>query len=111
MNKKRILDIVSIIVDILATIIAVVVILNLTFTNAKSETANQSYDNLYMSESTVIDVSSDNIVTVETVDNEIFSFKGNGTWLVNDGVMLLLDNQGTKDVTDDVIINAQYDMR
>ena len=107
MNKNGILNIVSIIVDILATIIAIVVILNLAFGNTTSE----NYDSLYMSESTVIDVSSDNIVTVETVDNEIFSFKGNGTWLVNDGVMLLLDNQGTKDVTDDVIINAQYDMR
>lgn len=111
MNKKGILNIVSIIVDILATIIAVVVILNLTFTNAKSETVNQSYDNLYMSESTVIDVSSDNIVTVETVDNEIFSFKGNGTWLVNDEVTLLLDNQGTENITDDIIINTHHDMR
>ena len=106
MNKKGILNIVSIIVDILATIIAIVVILNLAFGNT-----SENYDNLYMSESTIIDVSSDNIVTVETVDNEIFSFKGNGTWLVNDGVMLLLDNQGTKDVTDDTIVNTHYDMR
>ena len=107
MNKKGILNIVSIIVDILATIIAIVVILNLAFGNTTSE----NYDSLYMSESTVIDVSSDNIVTVETVDNEVFSFKGNGTWLVNDGVILLLDNQGTKNVTDDIIVNTHYDMR
>ena len=107
MNKKGILNIVSIIVDILATIIAIVVILNLAFGNTTSE----NYGSLYMSESTVIDVSSDNVVTVETVDNEIFSFKGNGTWLVNDEVILLLDNQGTENVTDDTIVNTHCDMR
>lgn len=102
-NIKKAITIISYIVDIVATIILVAFILN--FNKASNN------KNLYMVESTVTDVAKNNIVTVTTVDGDLFSFKGNGSWLVNDGVILLLDDQGTEDIKDDKIINTLYDMR
>lgn len=102
-NIKKAITIISYMVDIIATIILVAFILNFD----KSSNNN----NLYMVESTVTDVAKNNIVTVTTVDGDLFSFKGNGSWLQNDGVILLLDDQGTKDIKDDKIINTLYDMR
>lgn len=63
-------------------------------------------DRLYMIESTVTDISENNIITVTTVNGDMFEFEGNDTWLINDGVILSLDNQGTEIVEDDVIINT-----
>jgi hypothetical protein len=97
-NIKKAITIISYIVDITATIILVIFILNF------DKPSNNK--NLYMVESTVIDVSETNVVTVETIDNEIFSFKGNGVWLTNDGVILLLDNQGTETIKDDIIVDT-----
>lgn len=97
-NLKKALTITSYVVDIVATIILVIFILNF------DKPSNNK--NLYMVESTVIDVSETNVITVETIDNEIFSFKGNGVWLTNDGVILLLDNQGTETIKDDIIVDT-----
>lgn len=97
-NIKKAITITSYVVDIVATIILVIFILNF------DKPSNNK--NLYMVESTVIDVSETNVITVETIDNEIFSFKGNGVWLTNDGVILLLDNQGTETIKDDIIVDT-----
>lgn len=102
-NIKKALTITSYIVDIVATIIVVIFILNF---NKQSNN-----NNLYMVESTVINTTKNNIVTVETVNGDVFEFKGNGSWLQNDGVILLLDDQGTEDIKDDKIIDTLCDMR
>ena len=102
-NIKKVITITSYVVDIVATIILVAFILNF------NKPSNNN--NLYMVESTVTDVAKNNIVTVTTVDGDLFSFKGNGSWLVNDGVILLLDDQGTESVSDDIIVDTLYDMR
>ena len=99
---KKILTMITYVIDIAATIIAVVFILNF---NKPADTKN-----LYMIQSTIADVTNDNIVVVETVNGDIFEFKGNGTWLVNDGVVLLMDNNGTTDVKDDKVIDVNYNM-
>ena len=65
--------------------------------------------NLYMLESTVTDVTDTNTVHVTTTNGDKFAFKGNGTWLPKDGVILLLDNQGTETIKDDIIIDTLYD--
>ena len=100
---KKILNITLYTIDIIATIIAVVFILNF---NKPADN-----DNLYMIQSTLIDVTNSNIVVVETVNGDIFEFKGNGTWLVNDSVVLLMDNNGTDDIKDDKIIDVNYNMK
>lgn len=99
---KKILNITLYTIDIIATIIALVFILNF---NKPADN-----DNLYMMQSTIVDVTSSNIVVVETVNGDIFEFKGNGTWLVKDSVVLLMDNNGTDDVKDDKIIDVNYNM-
>lgn len=113
MNKaKRILTLVTYVVDIVATIIIVVFILNFdNTTGIENKTTSENYDHLYMVESTVTDIDN-NVVSVTTVNGDIFKFYSNGTWLENDGCILLLDNNNTpKNVTDDIIINELYDMR
>lgn len=99
---KKILNITLYTIDIMATIIAVVFILNF---NKPADN-----DNLYMIQSTIIDVTNSNIVVVETVNGDIFEFKGNGTWILKDSVVLLMDNNGTDDVKDDKIIDVNYNM-
>ena len=99
---KKILNITLYAIDIIATIIAIVFILNF---NKPADN-----DNLYMIQSTIIDVTNDNIVVVETVNGDIFEFKGNGTWILKDSVVLLIDNNGTDDVKDDKIIDVNYNM-
>lgn len=113
MNKaKRILTLVTYVVDIIATIIIVVFILNFNnTTGTENNTTSENYDHLYMVESTVTDIDN-NVVSVTTVNGDIFRFYSNGTWLDKDGCILLLDNNNTpNDVTDDIVINTLYDMR
>ena len=99
---KKIFNITLYAIDIIATIIAIVFILNF---NKPADN-----DNLYMIQSTIINVTNDNIVVVETVNGDIFEFKGNGTWILKDSVVLLMDNNGTDDVKDDKIIDVNYNM-
>lgn len=68
-----------------------------------------SYDNLYLSEGTVICVNSDlNKVTVIDCDGEVYQFYGSEDWLVNDKCILLMDDNGTDDIKDDIIISTKY---
>ena len=64
-----------------------------------------SYDNIYLSEGTVICVNSDlNKVTVIDCDGEAYQFYGSEDWLVNDKCILLMDDNGTEDIKDDIYI-------
>lgn len=114
MNKaKRILTLVTYVIDILATIIIVVFILNFNRNfKSESEVKTENYDHLYMVEGTVTGIDN-NVISVTTVNNDVFRFyTSNGTWAENDGCILLLDNNNTpNNVTDDKIINSLYDMR
>ena len=101
-NIKKALTITSYVVDIVATIIVVIFILSFD--------KRPNNNNLYMVESTVINTSKNNIVRVKTVNGDIFEFKGNGTWIPKDSVVLLMDNNGTDDVKDDKIIDVNYNM-
>lgn len=102
-NIKKALTITSYVVDIVATIIVVIFILSFD--------KRPNNNNLYMVESTVIDTSKNNIVRVETVNGDIFEFKGNGSWTDTDEVILLLDDKGTEDVKDDEIINTMHNAK
>ena len=48
------------------------------------------------------------IVTVENNDGELFQFIGIEDWQINDICTLMLDNNGTENIYDDIIIKTIY---
>lgn len=48
------------------------------------------------------------IVTVENNDGELFQFIGIEDWQINDICSLMLDNNGTENIYDDIIIKTIY---
>lgn len=113
--KASVLIIVGIAMIIMSLMITVYSINKGKNKTVKAEYTNKtmvSYDNLYLSEGTVICVNTDlDKVTVIDVDGEAYQFYGVEDWQVNDGCILLLDNNGTEDNKDDIIIDTLYDMR
>ena len=70
---------------------------------------NALYDNLYVLKGSIMCVNdSTNKVYVITDDGNVFVFKGIEDWLVNDRCILLMDNKGTNNIKDDVIIQTIY---
>lgn len=55
----------------------------------------------------VVNVSGNDLVTVETSSGNIFEFYGDG-WIVGDCASLEMDGCGTETIKDDVVVNAQY---
>ena len=55
----------------------------------------------------VVNVSDNDLVTVETSSGNLFEFYGNG-WKIGDCASLEMDGCGTETIKDDMIINAQY---
>ena len=49
-----------------------------------------------------------NTVTVENNDGELFQFIGIEDWQINDVCSLMLDNNGTENIYDDIIIKTIY---
>lgn len=77
--------------------------------NRINNTNTVSTDNLYLTKGTIMDINTTkDIVTVVTVDGQLFSFKGVEDWLINDDCVLSFDNKGTTDVKDDIIIDILY---
>ena len=70
---------------------------------------NALYDNIYVLNGTIMCVNkSTNKVYVVSDDGNVFIFKGIEDWLVNDRCILLMDNKGTNNIKDDVIIQTIY---
>ena len=70
---------------------------------------NALYDNIYVLNGTIMCVNkSTNQVYVVSDDGNVFIFKGIEDWLVNDRCILLMDNKGTNNIKDDVIIQTIY---
>lgn len=68
-----------------------------------------SYDNIYVSKGTVINTNEDlDIVSVVDCDGEVFEFYGVEDWFVDDNCLLVMNNNNTKDITDDIIIRTIY---
>lgn len=110
--KASILIIVGITMIIMSLMITVYSINKGKNNTVKAEHTNNtmvSYDNIYLSEGTVICVNSDlDKVTVIDCDGEVYQFYGSEDWLVNDKCILLMDNNGTEDIKDDIIISTKY---
>lgn len=79
-------------------------------TMEKSTLENSAlYDNIYVLKGSIMCVNnSTNKVYVVTDDGNVFIFKGIEDWLVNDRCILLMDNKGTNNIKDDVIIQTIY---
>lgn len=56
---------------------------------------------------TVTDVA-DDVVTVEDSTGNIWEFKGADDWEIGDGCSLLMFDNLTDDITDDVIVKTRY---
>lgn len=64
---------------------------------------------IYPASMIVIEVDYDkDLVTVADFEGRMYSFYGCEDWLVNDICALIMNNNGTKSVYDDIIIEARY---
>lgn len=73
---------------------------------AKLYNANQQ-KHLYPLSTTVTQINNDT-VTVEDATGNLWSFDGTEDWQVGDGCALIIHDNSTKDIRDDVIISAKY---
>lgn len=71
--------------------------------------ANQ-ISHLYPLSTTVTKIENDT-VTVEDSNGNLWSFNGAEDWEINDSCALIMDDNNTKDIRDDVIISTQYQGR
>ena len=76
------------------------------FTIGKA-TEQKQVENMYPL-STIVTEIKDNSVTVEDTNGNLWSFNGAEDWEVGDGCSLLMDNNGTNNIEDDIIISTQY---
>lgn len=76
---------------------------------AKLYNANQQ-KHLYPLSTTVTEIENDT-VTVEDTNGNLWSFDGAEDWEVGDTCALIMDNNSTKDIRDDVIISTRYQGR
>lgn len=71
--------------------------------------ANQT-SHLYPLSTTVTEINN-NTVTVEDSNGNLWSFNGAEDWEVNDSCALIMNDNNTKDIRDDVIISTRYQGR
>lgn len=76
---------------------------------AKLYNANQQ-KHLYPLSTTVTEIENDT-VTVEDSNGNLWSFDGAEDWEINDSCALIMDDNNTKDIRDDVIISTRYQGR
>lgn len=50
----------------------------------------------------------EDVVLVQDYNGFIFAFEGCEDWFEGDGVSMVMDDNGTEDITDDVILMAYY---
>ena len=66
--------------------------------------------NLYPLSTTVTQINNDT-VTVEDTNGNLWSFDGAEDWEINDTCALIMNDNNTKDIRDDVIISTRYQGR
>ena len=68
--------------------------------------ANQ-ISHLYPLSTTVTEIENET-VTVKDSNGDLWSFNGAEDWEINDSCALIMDDNNTKDISDDVIISTRY---
>lgn len=76
---------------------------------AKLYNANK-ISHLYPLSTTVTEINNDT-VTVEDSNGNLWSFNGAEDWEINDSCALIMNDNNTKDIRDDVIISTRYQGR
>ena len=71
--------------------------------------ANQ-ISHLYPLSTTVTEINNDT-VTVEDTNGNLWSFDGTEDWEINDTCALIMNDNSTKDIRDDVIVSTRYQGR
>ena len=72
-------------------------------------TERKQVKNLYPLSTVVTEINiKDDSVTVEDPNGNLWDFYGIEDWEVGDGCSLLMDNNGTENIEDDIIISTQY---
>lgn len=75
--------------------------------NANRQTTPNN--NLYPLQTTVTEINySTDTVTVIDPSGNLWSFTGIEDWQVNDSCILIMDSNGTEDMTDDIILSETY---
>lgn len=66
-------------------------------------------ENMYPLSTIVTEINiKDDSITVEDSNGNLWDFYGVEDWQVGDGCSLLMDNNGTENIEDDIIISTQY---
>lgn len=66
-------------------------------------------ENMYPLSTIVTEINiKDDSITVEDSNGNLWDFYGVEDWKVGDGCSLLMDNNGTENIEDDIIISTQY---
>ena len=68
------------------------------------------FSHLYPLTTTVTEINNDT-VTVEDSNGNLWSFDGAEDWEINDSCALIMNDNNTKDIRDDVIISTRYQGR
>ena len=72
-------------------------------------TERKQVENLYSLSTVVTEINiKDDSITVEDSNGNLWDFYGIEDWEVGDGCSLLMDNNGTENIEDDIIISTQY---
>lgn len=91
---------------VIATLVCLAVGSGFVFGKA---TERKQVENLYPLSTVVTEINIKNdTVTVEDTNGNLWSFNGAEDWEVGDGCSLLMDNNGTNNIEDDIIISTQY---
>lgn len=75
--------------------------------NANRQTTPNN--NLYTLQATVTEINhTTDTVTVKDPSGNLWEFSGTEDWQVNDSCTLIMDSNGTENVTDDIILSETY---
>lgn len=72
-------------------------------------TERKQVENMYPLSTIVTEINiKDDSITVEDSNGNLWDFYGIENWEVGDGCSLLMNNNGTENIEDDIIISTQY---
>lgn len=92
-------------------IIFVIISIAMLFTACKTVTTEETTDIRidYTLSTKVFELDEENdVVTVEDENGNLWDFYGCEDWLINDNCILLMNNNNTSNIYDDIIIRAIY---
>ena len=90
-----------------AGLCVVVIYLCICCFTVKQETLTENNENYYPTVFIVTDIHNDE-VSLKDYNGNIFCFEGVEDWAIGDICSAIMDNNGTQDITDDIIVSTRY---